>query len=190
MATESPKQVKARQCTVHTLSEKSSAYGGLCWLWLSLMVIFLDHLSKLWVLNNLVMYEPVKILPLMNFTLSYNQGAAFSFLAGWGEYAVSLFSVVAIIVSIVLVVWLARVPKNGVTLAMALSLILGGALGNLIDRIFRGYVVDFIQLHYHQLYFATFNIADAAISIGAVLLLLSSLRRHTIQGRHHENSIS
>lgn len=148
--------------------------GSLTWLWLSLLVIALDQLTKWGAVSNLEMYQQVPVIPdLFSFTLAYNTGAAFSFLAdaaGWQRW---LFAAIAVVVSVVLCVWLSRLDRSKRLEAIALALILGGALGNLYDRVVLGHVVDFILVHWQQRwFFPAFNIADSAITVGAALLIL------------------
>ncbi|WP_090387730.1 signal peptidase II [Pseudomonas anguilliseptica] len=150
----------------------TSRFGRLAWLWLSLLVFVVDQASKFWFDNNLSMYQQIVIIPdYFSWTLAYNTGAAFSFLAdaaGWQRW---FFAAIAVVVSAVLVVWLKRLKPDETWLAMALALVLGGALGNLVDRVVFGHVVDFILLHWHQQwYFPAFNVADMAITGGAILL--------------------
>jgi signal peptidase II len=143
------------------------------WKWysLSLLVIVLDHIAK-WVASSELTYGvPVEVLPVFNWMLAHNSGAAFSFLSDAGGWQRWLFTVIATGVSIVLAVWLAR-ARGQTLLCWALALVLGGALGNLIDRVLFGYVVDFISLHYGGYYFPAFNLADSAITVGAGLLIL------------------
>jgi signal peptidase II len=144
------------------------------WLWLSGLVVFLDQLSKWTAERFLVLYQPVPVLPSFNLTLMYNRGAAFSFLAGASGWQRWFFMLLALLISAVLVVWLSRLRAGELRLAAALSLILGGAVGNLIDRVCLGHVIDFIQLYYDRWYWPAFNVADSAITIGAVLLLIDS----------------
>jgi signal peptidase II len=118
----------------------------------------------------------VAILPVLNFTLQHNSGAAFSFLSDAGGWQRYFFSAVALLVSLVLVVWLHRLRRDDLLLAVGLGLILGGALGNLWDRVALGYVVDFISVHYRDSYFPAFNIADSAITLGAGCVLLDGFR--------------
>ncbi len=154
----------------------SPSYGALRWLWLSLGVILLDHLTK-WLATAYLSYgEPVALLPVFDLTLLHNTGAAFSFLASAGGWQRWFFAIVALGVSIYLVLWLKRTPLSQRWLAVSLALILGGALGNLIDRVLFGYVVDFISLHWQQYYYPAFNIADSAITVGAVMLVWDSFR--------------
>jgi signal peptidase II len=146
--------------------------GGLGWLVLSALIIVLDQLCKYIAVSALVPYQPHAVIPgLLNWTLAYNSGAAFSFLAdqaGWQRWA---FAVLALIVSGVLGIWLARTPRNDWRNALPLALVIGGALGNLIDRLRLGEVIDFVQVYYRQSAFPSFNVADSAISVGAALLI-------------------
>jgi len=146
------------------------------WLWLSLFVIGFDQATKFLATRFLDLYERVEVLPVLDFTLLHNTGAAFSILAdasGWQRW---FFIGLACVVSVVLVVWIWRTPRGEKLLPLALSLILGGAIGNVIDRIWRGYVVDFIHAHWGEAYFPAFNIADSAITIGAALMILDAFR--------------
>jgi len=145
------------------------------WLWLSVLVIVLDQATKFLAETFLTMHEPVPVLPSFNLMLTYNTGAAFSFLAGAGGWQRWFFLSLGTAVSIGLIVWLQRLKPGEKWLAAALALILGGAVGNLIDRAWLGQVIDFIQLYYDRWYWPAFNIADSAITVGAVLLVLESL---------------
>jgi signal peptidase II len=155
--------------------------NALPWLWLSFVVIALDQLTKAIVIHLLDPQVPVAVIPgLLNWNLAYNTGAAFSFLAdqqGWQRW---FFSGLAVAVSAVLARWLAQMPRRDWRTALPLALVIGGAIGNLIDRVRIGHVTDFIQVYYRDWAFPSFNIADSAISIGAVLLLWFGLfaRRH------------
>ena len=142
------------------------------WLWLSLAVIVLDQLTKYLATDLLVYAEPVAVVPFFNLTLLHNTGAAFSFLSEAGGWQRWFFSVMAIGVSLGITVWLSRLESKERWLAIALALVVGGALGNLWDRLYFGYVVDFLQVYYERWYFPAFNIADSAIFIGAVMLLI------------------
>jgi signal peptidase II len=146
------------------------------WLWLSLAVIALDQATKFLATRFLELYERVEVLPVLDFTLLHNTGAAFSLLAGASGWQRWFFIGLACIVSAVLMVWIWRTPRGEKLLPLSLSLILGGALGNVIDRIVHGYVVDFIHAHWGAAYFPAFNIADSAITIGAGLLILDAFR--------------
>lgn len=149
------------------------------WYALSLVIIGLDQWTK-WLASAKLDYgQPLEILPVFNFTLWHNTGAAFSFLSDAGGWQRGFFAVISAVVSVVLVVWMYRLPKEQKLLMLALALILGGALGNLYDRVALGYVVDFIVVHYENHYFPAFNIADSAISVGAAIMLLDMfLNRH------------
>jgi len=147
------------------------------WLGLSAFVMITDQITKQLVISQLQLYEPVAIMPFLNFTLIYNTGAAFSFLNQAGGWQRWLFVGLTVIVSSLLLVWLYRLSDERRWLACALSLILGGALGNLWDRLSLGYVVDFIDVYYGPWHWPAFNVADAAISVGAVMLLLDTFRK-------------
>jgi signal peptidase II len=146
------------------------------WLWLTAGVVALDQATKFLVTRFLELYERVVVLPVLDFTLLHNTGAAFSMLAGASGWQRWFFIGLASVVSLVLLVWLWRMPRGQRMLSVALSLILGGALGNLIDRVRFGYVVDFIHAHWGAAYFPAFNIADSCITIGAGLLILDAFR--------------
>ena len=153
-------------------------FGRLGWLWLTVLVLVIDLTSKVYFDNSLQMYQQIVVIPdLFSWTLAYNTGAAFSFLAdsaGWQRW---LFALIAVVVSAVLVVWLKRLGRSDTWLAIALALILGGALGNLYDRIVYGHVVDFILVHWqNRWYFPAFNFADSAICVGAVMLALDMFK--------------
>ena len=146
------------------------------WLWLSLLVIVLDQATKALASAYLSLYEPVALLPLFNLTLMHNTGAAFSFLGNAGGWQRWLFVAIAVAVSGGLIWWLRQLPRSDTWLAVALALVLGGALGNVWDRVYLGYVVDFIDVYYGRHHWPAFNVADSAITIGAVMLLLDALR--------------
>ncbi|KTC89077.1 signal peptidase II [Legionella cincinnatiensis] len=145
------------------------------WFMLSLAVIVCDQLSKYLVSIFLTPYHPLPVFPMFNLTLAYNTGAAFSFLSGAGDWHRWFFAVFSFIVSIILAVWLYKAENQTCLLSAGISLILGGAIGNLFDRALHGYVIDFIDLYYKHHHFATFNIADSAICIGAGLFVLDML---------------
>ncbi len=143
---------------------------------LSAAIIVLDQLSKAWVLVNLQEYQVQVIWPVFNLTLVYNTGAAFSFLADAGGWQHYFFVTVAAGVSLALIFWLKRLPAGERWVAWALALVIGGALGNLADRLVHGKVVDFLQWHWQSYYWPTFNVADMAITAGVLLLLFDSFR--------------
>jgi signal peptidase II len=144
------------------------------WLWLTLLAVLLDQGSKLAVDASMQLYESIPVLPFFNLTYVHNPGAAFSFLSEAGGWQRWFFSGLALVISIGITIWLARLQKHETLLAAALSLILGGAIGNLIDRVAYGYVIDFIDVYYQNSHFPAFNIADAAINLGVFLLLAES----------------
>ncbi|MDH5409070.1 MAG: signal peptidase II [Gammaproteobacteria bacterium] len=146
------------------------------WTWLSAVVIVLDQITKYMASTMLLMYKPVAIFPMFNFTLMHNTGAAFSFLDDAGGWQRWFFTVIALAVSTFLIVWIKRLTAKEKLQAIALALILGGAIGNVIDRIWLGYVVDFIDVYYQQWRWPAFNIADSAISIGAVLIIIDTIK--------------
>ena len=150
------------------------------WLWLSALIVVLDQLTKKIAEAELLLHKPIAILPSFNFTLMYNKGAAFSFLSEAGGWQRIFFVALSTIISIFLFFWLKQIcsdekQKNNQLLQIAIAFILGGAIGNLIDRAMTGAVVDFIQLYYSTYYFPAFNIADSAITAGAGLLILDML---------------
>ncbi|RYD15388.1 MAG: lipoprotein signal peptidase [Lysobacteraceae bacterium] len=150
--------------------------GALPWLLLSALVIVLDQWAKHLALTALDPYAPHVVIPgLLNWTLAFNPGAAFSFLAdadGWQRW---FFTVLAIGVSLVLAVWLSRTPRGDWRNAAPLALVIGGAIGNLVDRLRHGHVVDFVQVYWREWVFPAFNVADSAITVGAAMLILFSL---------------
>jgi signal peptidase II len=147
------------------------------WVWyvIALVVVALDQASKLWISNHLTYGEPVEFTAFFNFTLLHNHGAAFSFLAEQGGWQRWFFALIAIAVSTLLVVWIARSSLNNKRESFALAFILGGAIGNLYDRIALGYVVDFIVVHYNTYFWPAFNLADSAITLGAFVLIAEML---------------
>lgn len=156
----------------------SARFGRLPWLLLSLVILVGDRLSKDFFEGSLNMYQRIEVIPgYFDWTLAYNTGAAFSFLAdaaGWQRW---FFAAIAVVVSVVLVIWLKRLKSNETLLAVALALVLGGALGNLYDRVVLGHVVDFILVHWQsQWFFPAFNLADTAITIGAIFLALDMFK--------------
>ena len=153
---------------------RATGAGQLRWLLLTAAVIGLDQWSKHLIEAGMQLSETRYLLPVFNLVRAHNRGAAFSMLdaaSGWQRW---VLSALAVIVSAALIVWLARLERRATLLASALALILGGALGNLIDRLRMGYVIDFVQVHWQQHYFPAFNIADSAITVGAGLLLLDA----------------
>ena len=154
------------------------------WYRLALITVILDQVTKLVMSKDLEYGQPVEILPVFNLMLAHNKGAAFSFLHDAGGWQRWLFSGLAAVVSVVLLVWIRRARTQGqLLLSAALSLVLGGAVGNLVDRLRFGYVVDFLSFHWGEHYFPAFNLADTAITVGAGLMLLDML----INPEHHSS---
>ncbi|MCF5724634.1 signal peptidase II [Pseudomonas syringae] len=153
-------------------------FGRLGWLVLSLLVLVIDQVSKAHFEGSLQMFQQIVVIPdYFSWTLAYNTGAAFSFLADGGGWQRWLFALIAVVVSAVLVVWLKRLGRDDTWLAIALALVLGGALGNLYDRIALGHVIDFILVHWqNRWYFPAFNFADSAITVGAIMLALDMFK--------------
>ena len=142
------------------------------WFWISSLVVVLDQITKYIADSNLDLRVPVEVFLGLNMTLCYNKGAAFSFLSNAGGWQRWFLMAISFVISLVLVFWLRNVDKDRKSLAWGLALILGGAIGNLIDRTLYGYVIDFIDVYYDYWHWPAFNIADSAISIGAGLLIL------------------
>ena len=144
------------------------------WLWLSTLVLVLDQASKLAIDSHMQLFESIGLLPSFNLTYVHNTGAAFSFLSQAGGWQRWLFAALAIVISSIIAIWLARLSRQQTWLAAALALILGGAIGNLIDRLLYGYVIDFLDVYYQNWHWPAFNIADSAICVGVALMLLDS----------------
>jgi signal peptidase II len=147
---------------------------GLRWMWLSLLVVLLDQWSKALAVKHLVLNAPLPQFPGLNLTLVHNTGAAFSLLRDAGGWQRWLFILLAIGIGAFILTWLARIPARRVWLGCALGLVLGGALGNLWDRIALGYVIDFIDVYYARWHWPAFNVADSAITVGAVMLIIDA----------------
>ena len=146
------------------------------YLTISAAIIGLDQVTKWLMVSWLALYETVAIMPYFNLTMAHNHGAAFSFLAQAGGWQRWFFIVLALAISTVLVVWLAKLKPEAKLEAISLSLILGGAIGNVIDRIVYGYVIDFLDIYIGSSHWPAFNVADSAICIGAVLLIIDSFK--------------
>ena len=162
------------------MSNETATGNAARWLILSVLIVALDQASKAWIVAHFREFEFVAVLPVLDITRMHNVGAAFSFLAsasGWQRY---LFIVLALAVSLGILVWLLRIRRGTQSLlACGLAAVLGGALGNVIDRMRLGHVIDFIHFHWNQAYFPAFNVADSAITVGAAFLLLDAL----VEGR-------
>ena len=158
--------VRSRLCWYSALGSCRTSV----WFIVSIAVVLADQLSKYIVTLYLQPYDPLPVIPMLNLTLAYNTGAAFSFLDNSGAWHHWFFMVFTALVSIGLIVWITRLKNTERLQLLAFSLILGGAVGNLIDRFFLGYVVDFIEVYYKTHHWPIFNIADSAITIGTVLI--------------------
>jgi signal peptidase II len=145
------------------------------WLWLSLLVLCLDQASKLAVDGSMQLFESIRLFQGFNLTYVRNTGAAFSFLSQAGGWQRWFFAGLALVMSSMMVLWLLRLKSHEKLMGAALSLVLGGAVGNLIDRVAYGYVIDFLDVYYQDWHWPAFNIADTAICIGVGLMLLESL---------------
>jgi len=152
------------------------------WLWLSALVVVLDQASKQVIMASMSLYDSMPVVPFLRMTYVHNTGAAFSFLSDAGGWQRWLFARLAIFIGSIIGVWLGRLERRQKLLAVSLALILGGAVGNLIDRLVYGFVIDFIDVYYRSWHWPAFNIADTAISIGVALMLLDSL----LDGRREE----
>lgn len=146
------------------------------WLWLAALVLVIDQITKRMVDTSLKLYESIPVLPSFSLTYLRNQGAAFSFLSSAGGWQRWFFIGLAVIASILICFWIRQIPSERKLEASAWALVLGGAIGNLIDRVLYGYVIDFLDVYYGDWHWPAFNVADSAITVGVVLLLLESFR--------------
>ena len=150
--------------------------NALVWLIVSFLVIDLDQVTKAVVRHTLIPYMPHQVIPhVLNWTLAFNKGAAFSFLASGAGWQRWFFVVLALVISAVLVTWLARTPRRDWRTSLPLALIVGGAIGNLIDRLHAAQVTDFIHVYFRQWDYPVFNLADCGITVGAVMLVVFGL---------------
>lgn len=161
--------MKVKFVNMHKFNE-----SGLRWLWLTILWVVIDQITKQWVAGSFDYRETLAVLPFFNITYVHNPGAAFSFLADQGGWQRWFFTAIAAIASIIFIVWLAKTSKKQTMLSISFALILSGAVGNLIDRVLFGYVIDFIDFHWSGTHFPAFNVADSMIFIGAALMLLDS----------------
>jgi signal peptidase II len=148
----------------------------LIWLWLSALVIVVDQITKRIVDTTMQLYQSIELIPYFQLTYMRNQGAAFSFLSGAGGWQRWFFIALAVIASVFICFWLKKLNRSQRWEAIAWSLVLGGALGNLIDRILYGYVIDFLDVYIGDWHWPAFNVADSAITVGVVMLLLDSFK--------------
>lgn len=160
----------------------------LCLFGIAAVLVALDFWSKQLAVSRLSYGEPLVVTAFFNLTLLHNTGAAFSFLSEAGGWQRWFFVLISTVVSAAVIIWILRLAVGARILGVALALVLGGALGNLWDRLTLGYVVDFIQVHYREYYWPAFNLADSAITVGAVLLLVDSLLLEPARGEKREGS--
>ncbi len=149
---------------------------GIVWVWLSLVVLVLDQWTKYLAIIHLEFMLPIEVLPMLNWTMVFNEGVAFSFLADQGGWQRWFLSGLAIVVVTWLVYWLWQNKRTARLQNSALALVIGGALGNVYDRLLLGYVIDFIDVYYGSYHWPAFNLADSAICVGAVLLIIEMVK--------------
>ncbi|WP_438862966.1 signal peptidase II [Neptunicella sp.] len=155
--------------------------SGLRWLWLTVLMLVIDQVSKQWVIADMDLYESISVIPMFSITYVQNHGAAFSFLSTEGGWQRWFFTAIALVVSVLILYWLKQCKAEQKLLPAAFALVLSGALGNVYDRLHYGYVIDFLDVYYQQWHWPTFNIADSAIFVGAVLLIFDALRNNGIK---------
>ena len=153
---------------------RSAMPAAVRWLWFAVLVLALDQGSKAWIISHLELYQTVTLAPFLEIIRTHNTGAAFSFLAGASGWQRWLFIGLGVTVSIAVPVWL-RKTNPAPLVAAGLSFIVGGALGNVIDRVWHGHVIDFVHFHYRSFDFPAFNVADSSITLGAAFLILDVL---------------
>ncbi|MGH8475849.1 MAG: signal peptidase II [Methylococcales bacterium] len=146
------------------------------WLILAGLVLILDQLTKIAISSTMGLRESIYLIPYFQLTYVHNEGAAFSFLSDAGGWQRWFFIALSSAVSVVIAIWLYRLPRTAVWESTGLSLVLGGAMGNLIDRVIYGYVIDFLDVYYKVWHWPAFNIADSGITVGVCILLLDSFR--------------
>ncbi len=157
-------------------SSNTSGSGMLTWLGLALIILLADQFTKVLIVGNYALGDSTYVTNFFNVVRAHNTGAAFSFLAGAGGWQRWFFTGIGVVAAIFMV-WMLRSHSGQKLFSFAISLILGGAIGNVIDRLWHGYVVDFLDFHWGTMHFPAFNIADSAISVGAVCLILDELLR-------------
>ena len=157
-------------------SSNTSGSGMLTWLGLALIILIADQFTKVPIVGNYALGDSTYVTNFFNVVRAHNTGAAFSFLAGAGGWQRWFFTGIGVVAAIFMV-WMLKSHPGQKLFSFAISLILGGAIGNVIDRLWHGYVVDFLDFHWKTMHFPAFNVADAAISVGAVCLILDELLR-------------
>ncbi|WP_020396986.1 signal peptidase II [Thiolinea disciformis] len=167
-----------------SLSDSGQSRGLLSWLWISAVVVAIDQLTKWMAEASLTHGVPVEVFPHLNMTLAYNYGVAFSIGSGTGDLGRWFLVILAGVVSVFIINWMRKLSKHAIWAAIALAMIVGGAIGNMIDRLLYGKVIDFIDVYFDipfvmdNYHFATFNVADIAITLGAMILIYLSLFKH------------
>ena len=167
----------------------SAGASGLWWIWLSIIAVVADQVTKIWALNSIDLGTHIEVLPIFTLTHVHNYGAAFSFLSDAGGWQRHFLTVLAIGISAMLLWWMRQTAKTNKILGMSYALILGGAIGNVIDRIAYGYVEDFIHFYYQSYSFPAFNIADSAITLGAMLLIYDAFTTPENNGKTQDSSL-
>jgi signal peptidase II len=162
--------------------------SGLIWLLLSLLLFAVDYITKAVVVANMKLYESIEILPIFNFTYMHNYGAAFSFLSDAGGWQRWFFSTIAVVISLLLTYWLKKLPAKNWVLCGAYAMVIGGAIGNLVDRLVHGFVVDFLHFYYQDWHYPAFNVADIAIVCGAGLLLFDAFKGEGANGSQEKKA--
>ncbi|REL34762.1 signal peptidase II [Thalassotalea euphylliae] len=147
---------------------------GLKWLWLTVLFLIIDQVTKHWVAGTFDLYESVAVMPYFNLTYVHNEGAAFSFLADQGGWQRWFFTTIAALASGLFIYWLSKTPSSNRVLGVGFALMLSGALGNLIDRVLFGYVIDFLDFYVGKSHWPAFNVADSVIFVGAALMIYDS----------------
>ncbi len=158
------------------MEQNSDELNSYKWFLLAAGVLILDQISKFWITTSMFLYESIGVIPFFQLTYVQNQGAAFSFLNDAGGWQRWLFICLSLVASIFITLWLSRLPKTEKMQSGGLAMVLGGAIGNLIDRVIYGYVIDFLDVYYQNWHWPVFNLADSAITVGVFVLLLDSFR--------------
>ncbi len=173
-----PVHEEQMQAELKSATVTQTTFGQLKWLSLSALVLVLDQVSKWVALNSLQPYQPVEVMPGFNWMLAFNKGAAFSFLSDSGGWQQVFFVVLALIISGFMIRWMYTMTSQQKLLASACAMVIGGAMGNLIDRLVYGQVTDFIDWYYQSHHWPTFNVADACIMAGAFLIAYDGFKEH------------
>ncbi len=159
------------------MPNQTRSVGGLHWLWLSLIIVIIDQIVKFVIVAHITPYSEHPVIPFFKLTLAFNRGAAFSFLNSAGGWQLWLFLFITIVVCVFIGFALQRLKVSQAWLCIALALIVGGAIGNLVDRLTLGYVIDYFVLYAGSWYWPAFNVADSCICIGAVMLIIDMMLR-------------